>query len=184
MKKPLTTVSLVALMTTLTACQERGTAAHEPALGSQQEVEAELREFEAAHEAAIDAKDIDACIAFYSPNLITIAAGEPIQRGREWIRPLMEEIYRTCEFHETFTLSDVRIMGDRVAATYQYSQSMTPLSGGLGQVVTGRGMGILKRTGHGAWQWEWNAYSADAPRERDREDRTAETPGEGAAPNG
>ena len=124
-------------------------------------VAAELRAFEAAHEKAIDAKDVEAILGFYAPDLITVSPGQPILRGRDWIRSTMAELYRTYDFHESFTLGDIRLLGDRVAATLEYTQRMTPLAGGAPLVETGKGICILKRSAENKWQFEWNAYAAD-----------------------
>ncbi len=124
-------------------------------------VAAQLRAFETAHERAIDAKDVEAILRFYAPDLITVSPGQPILRGREWIRSTMAELYRTYDFHERFTLGDIRLLGDRVAATVEYEQRMTRLSGGTPLVETGKGMCILKRSAGNMWQFEWNAYAPD-----------------------
>ncbi len=52
-------------------------------------------------------------------------------------------------------------MGDRVAATYQFTQQMTPLAGGETIKQSGKGICILKRIDAGKWQFEWNAYGYD-----------------------
>lgn len=125
-------------------------------------VEAELHQFEDAHRAAIDSMDIDRILEFYAPDLITVSPDGPILRGREWIRSTCEQLFRDYDFHEDFTLIDIRVYGDRVAASFTYEQRMTLLAGGEPVVVTGKGVGIFKRSQAGAWQWEWNSYAPDA----------------------
>jgi len=125
-------------------------------------VDAELRQFEDAHRAAIDSKDIDRILEFYAPDLITVSPDEGIVHGREWIRATCEQLFRDFDFHEDFTLIDIRMLVDRVVASFEYTQQMTPLSGGEPVVVTGKGVGIFKRSETGAWQWEWNSYAPDA----------------------
>ncbi|NJD19432.1 MAG: nuclear transport factor 2 family protein [Gemmatimonadetes bacterium] len=126
-------------------------------------IEAELRSFEDAHRAAIDAKDVDRVLAFYAPDLITVSPETGIAHGREWIRSTCETLFRDYDFHEDFTLGDIRIFGDRVAASYTYTQRMAPLSGGEPEVLTGKGVAVLKRSEAGAWQFEWSSYAPDAP---------------------
>lgn len=122
-------------------------------------VEKELRELESNHQAAIDAKDIEGIFLCYSPNLITIPPGDPILYGRDWIRGEMKKLYETYDFHEYFNFIDIRPIGDQVAATFNFSQHMTPLTGGEKAVLTGKGLCILERSEKGGWQIEWNAYS-------------------------
>ncbi|MBS3772009.1 MAG: nuclear transport factor 2 family protein [Bacteroidales bacterium] len=124
-------------------------------------VESELRAFEDAHRDAIDKKDIEGILQFYSTDLITVTQGEPIQYGNDWIRPLMQELYQSYDFHENFKLDDVEIIGDRVVATLQYSQKMTPLKGGKTVIETGKGVCVLKKSDTGNWQFEWNCYNPD-----------------------
>jgi uncharacterized protein (TIGR02246 family) len=124
-------------------------------------VEAELRQFEDAHRAAIDSKDANRVLEFYAPDLITVSPEGGVQRGRDWIVPVCEQLFRDHDFHEDFKLADIRILGDRVAASYTYEQRMTPLAGGEPVVATGKGVVILKRSESGGWQFEWNSYAPD-----------------------
>jgi ketosteroid isomerase-like protein len=140
-------------------------------------VEAELRQFEEAHRQAIEAKDVDRVIEFYAPDLITVSPETGIVHGREWIRSACEELFRDYDFHEDFKLADMRILGDRVVATFTYEQRMTPLAGGEPVVVTGKGVGIFKRAEGGALQWEWNSYAPDAPAPAAESADSAKTPG-------
>jgi ketosteroid isomerase-like protein len=121
----------------------------------------ELGSMETNHRLAIEAKDIDAVCQFYSDDLITISPNEPVLYGRDWIPGTMRDLYSSYDFHEDFRLGDLRIIGDRVAASYTFEQKMTPLTGGDQITLTGRGMCILKRTEAGVWQFEWNCYSYD-----------------------
>ena len=124
-------------------------------------VESELRAFEDAHREAIEAKSIEDILQFYSTDLITVTQGEPIQYGNDWIRPLMQELYQNYDFHEEFRLDNIKIIGDRVAASYYYSQQMIPLDGGNSVIEKGKGICILKKSDTGNWQFEWNCYSPD-----------------------
>lgn len=126
-------------------------------------VNAELKAFQVAHREAIDAKDIEGILQFYSPDLITVEPGMPVQYGNQFVRPLLTELFANYDFHEDFGLNDIRIMGDRVAATYQYTQQLKPLAGGETIVQSGKGICILKRTDAGQWQFEWNAAVYDSP---------------------
>jgi uncharacterized protein (TIGR02246 family) len=125
-------------------------------------VETELRALESNHRTAIDTKDIAGILQYYAADLITIPQGEPILYGRDWIQNTMNDLYKTYDFHEDFKFIDIRIVGDRVAASFTYKQQMTPLSGGDTFTQTGKGMCILKRSETGTWQFEWNAYSNDS----------------------
>jgi uncharacterized protein (TIGR02246 family) len=125
-------------------------------------VEAELRQLEGAHRAAIDARDIEGVLQFYAPDLITVSPDKPILRGREWIRATCEELFRNYDFHEDFTLVDIRVLGDRVAASYEYTQEMTPVCGGERVLQGGKGIAIQKRSESGIWQFEWKACTVDA----------------------
>jgi ketosteroid isomerase-like protein len=126
-------------------------------------VNAELKAFQVAHREAIDAKDIEGIFQFYSPDLITVEPGMPIQYGNQFLLPTLTELYANYDFHEDFVLNDIRIMGDRVAATYQFTQEMTPLAGGETIKQSGKGICILKCIENGKWQFEWNAAVYDSP---------------------
>jgi len=125
-------------------------------------IQKELQELRVAHKAAIDSKNIEGILQFYSPDLITLSPGQPIMYGPEYIRPTMEELYKTYDFHEDFMLSDIHIVGDRVAAALIFEQKMVPLTGGDTIKETGRGMCILKKSENGIWQFEWNTYFPDS----------------------
>lgn len=124
-------------------------------------VEKELRAMETGHRKAIDSKDIDGVLKYYAPNLITISPEEPIRYGNEWIRATVAELYGTYDFYEDFKFIDMRIIGDRVAASYSFSSQMIPLAGGEKIEQTGKGMCILKLSESKVWQFEWNSYCYD-----------------------
>jgi len=77
-------------------------------------------------------------LRYYSADLITIAPGEPIRYGNEWIRSAVADLYKAYEFHEDFKFIDIRIIGGRVAASYSFSSQMTPLVGGEKTETTAR----------------------------------------------
>jgi len=139
-------------------------------------IEAELRRFEDDHRAAIDAKDVEGVLAFYAEDLITVSPEMGIVHGRDWIRTTCEELFRDYDFREDFTLVDIRILGDRVVASYTYEQRMTPLAGGEAVLGTGKGMVIIARSSAGAWQIEWNSYAPDAPAAGGESADSTETP--------
>ena len=109
------------------------------------QVEKELRAFETTHREAIDSKDIDGILKCYSTDLITISPDEPILYGKDWIRTLVTDLYKTYDFHEDFKLIDIRIIEEHVVASYSFSQQMTLLTGGEPTVQTGKGMCILNQ---------------------------------------
>jgi ketosteroid isomerase-like protein len=164
MKKLLMILPMVFLLCFTFSCQKAEEVAEEPMVDVEAEkkiVEKELRAMEIAHKAAIDSKDIEGILQFYSSDLITISPEEPILYGNDWIRTTLNDLYNTYEFTEDFKFIDIRIIGDRVAASYSFAQQMTPLAGGEKIEQTGKGMVILKQSELNNWQFEWNAYSYD-----------------------
>ena len=164
MKKLLIILPLVFLLCFTLVCQKAEEVAEEPAVDVEAEkqiLEEELRAMEIAHKAAIDSKDIERVLQFYSSDLITISPEEPILYGNDWIRTTLNDLYNAYEFTEDFKFIDIRIIGDRVAASYSFTQQMTPLAGGEKIEQTGKGMVILKQDEMKNWQFEWNAYSYD-----------------------
>lgn len=125
-------------------------------------IESELRAFESAHRSAIDLKDINAVLQFYSTDLITVSPDEPILYGRDWITNVLTDLYNEYEFQEDFKLKDIKIIGDRVVAVNEFTQQMTSFSEGDKFVQTGKGICILKKSETGTWQFEWNAYTYDS----------------------
>jgi ketosteroid isomerase-like protein len=117
---------------------------------------------EAGHRTAIDAKDIDGVLKYYASDLITVSAGEPIQYGKDWIRTTLTDLYKTYDFHEDFKFKDIRIIGERVVASFTYTQSMTPLAGGKSTKAFGKGMGVFRTSDASSWQFEWNSYGVDS----------------------
>lgn len=158
MKKYLSVLLLLFFILITSCSNDKSKSVLDPAT-----VDAELKAFQVAHREAIDAKDIEGIFQFYSPDLITIGPEMPIQYGNQYFRPTLTELFADFDFHENFTLSDIRIIGDRVAATYKFTQQMTPLKGGETIKQTGKGMCIIKRIEAGKWQFEWNAYVYDTP---------------------
>jgi len=125
-------------------------------------VERELRTFEAVHRSAIDAKDIEGILQCYASDLITISPDEPILYGKDWLRTLATDLFKTYDFHEDLEFIDIRIIGDHVVASYSFSQQMTLLTGGVPILQTGKGMCILNQSETGDWQFVWNVYNYDS----------------------
>jgi len=164
MKKLLMILPLVMVLCLTFSCQKAEEVAEEPEVDVEAEkliVEKELRAMEIAHKAAIDSKDIEGVLQFYSSDLITISPGEPILYGNDWIRTTLNDLYNNYDFTEDFKFIDIRIIGDRVAASYSFTQQTTPLAGGEKIEQTGKGMVILKQDEMKNWQFEWNAYHMD-----------------------
>jgi hypothetical protein len=86
-----------------------------------------------------------------------------------WIRNTLNDLYNAYEFTEDFKFIDIRIIGDRVAASYSFTQEMTPLAGGEKIEQSGKGMAILKQDEMKNWQFEWNAYYLDNTDTSDKE---------------
>ena len=150
MKKLCMILSLVLVLCFTFSCQKGEEVAEEPVVDVEAEKQIlgnELRALEIAHKAAIDSKDIEGILQFYSSDLVTISPGEPILYGKD--------------FTEDFKFIDIKIIGDCVAASYSFTQQMTPLAGGEKIEQTGKGMVILKRGEMKNWQFEWNAYHID-----------------------
>jgi ketosteroid isomerase-like protein len=173
MKKYLSVIPLVLLLCFVIGCQKPAEEiANEPAVDVEAEkqiLEKELRSMEIAHKAAIDSKDIDGVLRFYSSDLITISPEEPILYGNDWIRNTLNDLYNAYEFTEDFKFIDIRIIRDRVAASYSFTQQMTPLAGGEKIEQSGKGMAILKQDEMKNWQFEWNAYYLDNTDTSDKE---------------
>ncbi len=124
-------------------------------------VENDLRSIEVNHKIAVDNKDIDGILQFYTADLINIPQGEPILYGREPIQNLLIDLFKTYDFHEDFRFVNIRNIGEHVAASYTFEQKMTPLTGGDTINRSGKGLCLLKRSESGNWQFEWNSYSYD-----------------------
>jgi ketosteroid isomerase-like protein len=164
MKKLLLILPMVFLLCLTFGCQKAEEVAEEPVVDVEAEkliVEKELLAMEIAQKAAIDSKDIEGVLQFYSSDLITISPGEPILYGNDWILTTLNDLYNNYDFTEDFKFIDIRIIGDRVAASYSFTQQMTPLAGGEKIEQTGKGMVILKQDEMKNWQFEWNAYHMD-----------------------
>lgn len=125
-------------------------------------VEKELRSMETEHKAAVDSKDIDGIMKFYSKDLINIPPDGPIQHGNDWIPTFMADIYKTYDFHEEFNFIDIQIIEENVVASISFRQQMTKLTSGAQTVQTGKGMCLLKKSKAGNWQFVWNSYSYES----------------------
>ena len=157
MKRGVLFAIAIGLLTLGTSCSKtKEYSALDPSI-----VEKELRAMEIGHRTAVDAKDIDGILRYYASDLITISPGETILYGKEWIRANLADLYKTYDFHEDFKFIDIKIIGDRTAASFSFTQLMTPSVGGEKIEHTGKGMCILKRSELKNWQFEWNSYYVD-----------------------
>lgn len=128
-------------------------------------IEGQLREFEAAYAAAIVVGDVDDLLEFYSPDLVSLPPNEPMRRGREWVRGVIDMYYRDFEFQEEFRIVDFKPLADRLAVTLEYRAWGTIKADGTAFEEVGKGLAILNRAADGRWQFEWNSWSPSAPSE-------------------
>ena len=152
----------IILVIALTICLSGCTDTSNLDLLDLETVKSELTEFESTYSSVVDSRDIDAILEFYSDDLITISPDTPIQYGADWIRDLLIEMYEDYELYEKFSFVDIRIIADRVVASFTYTQKMTPIAEGEEFLATGTGSCVLKKSEKGIWQFEWNTYTVDS----------------------
>lgn len=113
-----------------------------------------------AYENAFQSGDVDRIIDFYAPDAVSFPPGYPTSEGREAIEADLRWFFGEFGLARDFTLADYEIVGNYATRLGEWTQTLTPKTGGDPIVETGRCMLGWKKI-NGEWKvvWEiWNTY--------------------------
>ncbi len=117
-----------------------------------------------AEEAAIVAGDVDAFMALFASDAISMSPNEPAIVGpdaiREWIEDFIGGVTFTLESYET---EDVKVDGDLAVEYYTGVWTMTPVGGGDPMTENIKGLHVYERQEDGSWKILWDISNSNNP---------------------
>lgn len=113
--------------------------------------------------AAQDAGDVDALVAPYAEDAVSMGEDAPTVTGRDAIRAALESETATTDASDSAaTVDAVEVDGDWAWARGHFTTTATPAEGGTAQTVVGKWLNVLERTDDG-WKIKVAMWNRDAP---------------------
>ena len=146
---------------------EQASTARWVAMGAHYAEEASERKFVDtvwAFEEAFQASDVDQLIEFYASDAVSLPPGLPASVGKETIEADLRWFFAEFELEREFDLVDYEVAGTYATRLGQWTQTLTPRSGGDPISEIGRCIvGFEKVRGEWLIVWEiWNTYEPPA----------------------
>jgi ketosteroid isomerase-like protein len=111
-----------------------------------------------AHELAWEANDVDATIAFYDEDAISLLPGLPTIEGKEAIEADMRAFLDMFTLERVFELVDYTVSGDYATRLGEWTNTMKPKDGSDPIVEKGRCIVGWRNIG-GEWKVVWEIAS-------------------------
>jgi ketosteroid isomerase-like protein len=114
--------------------------------------------------AAVNASDVDHCIAVWADEGVMMPPHHPAVQGRAALRQFFASLFSEAKFRFTFTSSQIDVVGDIALEYVTYSALMwSSLSGGSPADDVGKGLHVYKRQPDGSWKLTRDIWNTDRP---------------------
>ena len=170
--------SVVVLVVLLAGCtpaeKQAGPMTRETA-STEADVEA-IHRVREAHDPAVNAGDLDAWLAVFAEDAVSMPPNEPPVVGKEAIRSLGQGVFEHFNFEETMSSAEVMAAGDWGFDRGTYTLTPTPVAGGepaegaqpeimreLNYAQDGKYLWILRRQPDGSWKIACDMWSSNSP---------------------
>lgn len=123
--------------------------------------ESQIEELVWAFEEAYEKGDLDAVMAFYADDVVSLPPGFPKSEGKVALEAAFQEFFDTFTIERDFELSNVDVSGQMATRLGEWTQTLTPKDGGTPIVEVGRCILGFEKQGN-EWKivWEiWNTVS-------------------------
>ncbi len=118
-------------------------AAPEPAKPDMAQIKSEIQAAETAWSTALNARDMNALMAMYADDAVSMANNAPIQAGKAAIQKAQEEDFKTMPAGMTFTFETMDVFGDGNVVT---ETGKTTYKDAAGKVTgTGKYMAVWEK---------------------------------------
>lgn len=115
-----------------------------------------------AYQAAVMAKDAKAIAALYAEDGVEMPPNEAAAKGRAAIQKFNQGLFDMFNPKLSITSTDTRVAGDWAYDVGTFTQTLTPVKGGVPIKDTGKYVVLLKRAG-GQWWLAYAIYNSDLP---------------------
>ena len=153
MRRPIFAISAILLAACTTEGQQATTA----------QVDAEaIMKLLAESDAAATAGNVDAVMALYADDAVSMPPDAPARTGKEEIRAAFVAFLEDNTVQLTSQVDEVRVSGDLAFLRVAYDETVTPKAGGEPTQYHGKWLVIMERQPDGSWKsWRemWSVYT-------------------------
>ncbi len=153
MRRPIFAISAILLA----ACAAEG----QQATATQVDAEA-IMMLLTEYDAAATAGNVDAVMALYADDAVSMPPDAPARTGKEEIRAAFVAVLEENTVQLTSQVDEVRVSGDLAFLRAAYDETVTPKAGGEPTQLHGKWLVILERQPDGSWKsWRemWSVYT-------------------------
>jgi uncharacterized protein (TIGR02246 family) len=114
------------------------------------------------YDAAATAGNVDAVMALYADDAVSMPPDAPARTGKEEIRAAFVAVLEENTVQLTSQVDEVRVSGDLAFLRAAYDETLTPKAGGEPTQLHGKWLVILERQPDGSWKsWRemWSNYA-------------------------
>lgn len=113
--------------------------------------------------AAMSAEDVDALMALYSDEAVSMDPGEPSHVGHQAIRAKFERDLGNNAFEIVSTVDDVVVSGDYAVIRGSDNDTLSPKDGGEPSNLNSKWMILTQRQPDGTWKILWEIWNRNTP---------------------
>lgn len=150
-----------ALVASVVLLASTGCTTGVPAVDTSVDVEA-VRGIVAGYQQALNAGNLDGCVAMYAPDAVFMPNEGPPQSGLAAIRTYYQETTLLNRFESTFTPTDVQVSGDVAWATVSITGRQTP-PGRETYSFESKALFLFRRTSSRTWEVVRYMFNTNAP---------------------
>ncbi|MDH3292335.1 MAG: SgcJ/EcaC family oxidoreductase [Gemmatimonadota bacterium] len=119
----------------------------------------------AEYDTAATAGNVDAYMALYADDAVSMPPDAPARTGKEEIRAAFVAFLEENTVQLTSQVDEVRVSGDLAFLRVAYDETVTPKAGGEPTQLHGKWLVILERQPDGSWKWWHEMWSNYTPPE-------------------
>ncbi len=145
---------VTAMFMPLASCWQQATT-------TQADVDA-IKTLLAGYDAAATAGNVDAYMALYADDAVSMPPDVPARTGKEEIRAAFVAFLEEHTVQLTSQVDEVRGSGDLAFLRVTYDETVTPKAGGEPTQLHGKWLVILERQPDSSWKWwreMWSSYT-------------------------
>jgi len=114
--------------------------------------------------AAVNASDVDGCLAVWTPDGVLMPPHHPSVQGCDAIGEYFRNLFSRSRFRFAFTSSHIQLAGDTAFERLAYTATAWPETGGSPAEDSGKGLHVYTRQADGSWKLVIDIWNSDLPR--------------------
>ncbi|GMQ80997.1 MAG: hypothetical protein BMS9Abin05_0427 [Rhodothermia bacterium] len=153
-------IVLLPLGLLLTACQ---TSPESDAISTEADVES-LTELISQYDAVVNARDVEAFLAFYTDNAVRMIPNEPVFIGKASFESRAIEGFSNTEEDLRSTIEEIHVSGDWASMRLSYTDTYTPSGADSPIDEIGKWLILFERQEDGSWKMATEIWNVDTQR--------------------